>query len=39
MGPLSHSDLVSTLIAQHIVRSEPRLASEHDPALGLSSAA
>jgi pimeloyl-ACP methyl ester carboxylesterase len=39
MGPLSHSEVVSTLIAQHIVRSEPRLASEHDLANGLSSAA
>ena len=39
MGPLTHSDVVSTLIARHIVRSEPRLAAEHDLAMGLSSAA
>jgi len=30
---------VSTLIARHIVRSEPRLAAEHDLVMGLSSAA
>ena len=40
MGPLTHSDVVSTLIARHIVRSRPRLACWLSmTSMGLSSAA